>query len=158
MLSVAQETWGSESIGTHISLNFFFITNITSINDARPAFLDALVPLLDPGVTKFNKRCVSVGHAPSGRQIIHFADHTTYEADLVIGADGIKSITRNAVVGDGHLVFSNTYAYRGLIPIDTLKAAGLKAEVQLRPHNWVGLGGVCTFLLGILNRNLYLIP
>jgi salicylate hydroxylase len=126
--------------------------NITSINDARPAFLDALVPLLDSGVTKFNKRCVSLGRASSGRQVIHFADHTTHEADLVIGADGIKSVVRNAVVSDGHLVFSNTYAYRGLIPIDTLKSAGLKADVQYGPHNWVGLGGVCTsLLLGISN-------
>jgi len=112
----------------------------------RPAFLDALVPFLDSGVTKFNKRCVSVGRASSGRQVIHFADHTTYEADLVIGADGIKSIVRDAVVGDGHLVFSNTYAYRGLIPIDTLKSAGLKTEVELRSHCWVGLGShIITF-------------
>ena len=105
------------------------------------------MPLLDPGVTKFNKRCVSLGRSSSGRQVIHFADHTTFEADLVIGADGIKSVVRNAVVSHGHLVFSNTYAYRGLIPIDTLKSAGLKAEVQSSPHNWVGLGGVCTSLL-----------
>jgi salicylate hydroxylase len=121
-----------------------------AINNAtRPAFLDALTPFLDSGVTKFNKRCVSVGRASSGRQVMHFADNTTYEADLVIGADGIRSITRRAVVGDGSLGFSNTYAYRGLIPIDTLKLAGLKSDVQFRPHCWVGLGSVCTSLLGI---------
>jgi salicylate hydroxylase len=83
-----------------------------------------------------------VGRTSTGRQVIHFADHTTYEADLVIGADGIKSVVRNAVVSDGHPVFSNTYAYRGLIPMDTLKSAGLKAEVESSPHNWVGLGSV----------------
>ena len=113
------------------------------------------MPLLDSGVTKFNKRCVSLGRTSTGRQVLHFADHTTYEADLVIGADGIKSVVRNAVVSDGHLVFSNAYAYRGLIPMDTLRSAGLKAEVQNRPHNWVGLGSVCTSLLGILDRSLY---
>jgi salicylate hydroxylase len=116
------------------------------------------VPLLDSGVTKFNKRCISLGRASSGRQVIHFADHTTYEADLVIGADGIKSIVRNAVVSDGHLVFSNTYAYRGLIPMDTLKSAGLKADVQSCPHNWVGLGGVCTSLLGDFEPKLIFDP
>lgn len=134
-----------ESIGTQIR-SFYIttntnITNITSINAARPTFLDALVPLLEPGVTKFHKRCVSLGRSSSGRQVIHFADHTTYEADLVIGADGIKSVVRNAVVNDGHPVFSNTYAYRGLIPIDTLRSAGLKDDVLSSPHNWVGLGG-----------------
>ena len=118
------------------------------------------MPLLDSGVTKFNKRFVSLGHTSTGRQVIHFSDHTTFEADLVIGADGIKSIVRNSVVGDGHLVFSNTYAYRGLIPIDTLKSAGLKAEVQSKPHNWVGLDGVCTSSLMDfeLNLILYSIP
>ena len=48
------------------------------------------MPLLDSGVTKFNKRCVSLGRTSAGRQVVHFSDHTTYEADLVIGADGIK--------------------------------------------------------------------
>jgi len=109
------------------------------------------MPLLDSHVTKFNKRCVSVGHTPSGRQVMHFADKTTYEADLVIGADGIKSITRNAVVSDNRLGFSNTYAYRGLIPMDVLKLAGVNIEVQSRPHCWVGPGNVYTTSLGILN-------
>ena len=97
-----------------------------------------------------------MGHTASGRQAIHFADQTTYEADLVIGADGIKSVVRNAVVSDGgHPVFSNTYAYRGLIPMDTLKLAGLKTDVKSFPLNWVGLNGVCASLLGILSRNLF---
>ena len=158
MVSTALEIWGLGSIGTPISQNFLKLLT-TSINDSRPMFLDALVPLLDPGVTKFNKRCVSLGRTSTGRQVIHFADHTTFEADLVIGADGIKSVVRNAVVSDNHIVFSNTYAYRGLIPIDTLKSAGLKSDVQSSPHNWVGLNGVCTSLLvlGILNQCLYYI-
>ena len=118
-------------------------------------FFDALMPLLDPGITEFKKRCVSVERASSGRQVIHFADNTTYEADLVIGADGIKSATRNAVISDARLCFSNTYAYRGLIPVDDLKLAGIKTDVQSSPLCWVGLGMVQMSLLGILNRNLY---
>ena len=115
------------------------------------------MPLLDSGVTKFNKRCVSLGRTSAGRQVVHFSDHTTYEADLVIGADRIKSIVRNSVVSDGRLVFSNTYAYRGLIPIDTLKSAGIKAEVQSRMHNWVGPTSVCTSLLGDVEPSLFYI-
>ena len=148
-----------ESIGTYSYLSgFLFITNMIASINTRPSFLDALAPLLDSGVTHFHKRCVSLGHAPSGRQVVHFADNTTFEADLVIGADGIKSTTRSAVVSDRPIVFADTYAYRGLIPIDTLKAAGLKTEVQSRPYCWVGVGGVCTFLLEISNRCLYSIP
>ena len=158
----AEHSKGNLGIGiyryTHLEFFFYLLVLTTGINDARPAFLDALVPFLDSGVTKFNKRCVSLGPTSSGRQVLHFSDHTTYEADLVIGADGIKSVVRNAVVSGGHLVFSNTYVYRGLIPINNLKSAGLKAEVQSRPHNWVGLGGVCTpLLLEISNRSLFYI-
>ncbi|KAF9486322.1 salicylate hydroxylase [Pholiota conissans] len=107
----------------------------------RPAFLEALMPLLDPTITQFNKRAVSVEKLESGRHLLHFPDNSTYEADLIIGADGIKSTTRSAVIGKGAspLGFSNTHAYRGLVPIETLKAAGVKTDVK-RPHNWVGMG------------------
>lgn len=79
----------------------------------------------------------------SGRGRLYFADGATYEADLIIGADGIKSTTRAAVIGKGvtRMGFANTHAYRGLVPINTLKAGGLKSDVS-RPHNWVGMGQV----------------
>ncbi|KJA28656.1 hypothetical protein HYPSUDRAFT_129090 [Hypholoma sublateritium FD-334 SS-4] len=107
----------------------------------RPVFLDALAPLLDPGVTQFNKRAASIEPVASGRQRLNFADGTTYEADLIIGADGIKSMVRATVVDQGisPLGFANTHAYRGLVSIAALKAAGLKTDVK-RPHNWVGMG------------------
>ena len=128
------------------------------MHNARPAFFDALMPFLDSDVVKFNKRCVSVGLASSGRQLVHFADNTSCEADLVIGADGIKSIIRNAVVSDPHLCFSNTYAYRGLIPINILKLAGVKTDVQSRPLCWVGLGMVHISLLENFESKLILNP
>jgi len=111
----------------------------------RASFLDALVEFVDPKTTHFNKRCKSI--VPSvenpSRSIIHFADGTTYEADVVIGADGIKSATRSAVTVDGrnHVAFSNTVCYRGLIPIDAIKAAGVKTEFSAgRPICFAGSG------------------
>ncbi len=89
---------------------------------------------------------MSIEHTPSGQQRLTFADGTTYDADLIIGADGIRSMTRATVVGKGisPLGFANTHAYRGLVSIDALKAAGLKTDVR-RPHNWVGIGQVSCF-------------
>ncbi|KAH9479528.1 Salicylate hydroxylase [Psilocybe cubensis] len=110
----------------------------------RPVFLDAVMPLLDPTMisTHFNKRCVSVEQSNTGPQTLHFADGTTHEADVIIGADGIKSVTRSAIVSetDNRLAFSGTYAYRGLIPIDLLETEGIKADIRSRPHCWVGAG------------------
>jgi salicylate hydroxylase len=101
------------------------------------------MPLLDPNITHFNKRAASVEKSQSGRQQLRFTDNTTYEADLIIGADGIKSTTRSAVIGKSAspLGFSNTHAYRGLVPMETLKAAGVKTDLT-RPHSWCGMGQV----------------
>lgn len=100
--------------------------------------------MLDPSVTAFNKRLKSVSQSPSGRQVLHFTDGTTHETDLVIGADGIRSTSRIAVVGEGNnnLGFSNTHAYRGLVPVDTLLAAGVNPDKIYRPLIWAGVAKV----------------
>ncbi|KAF7294726.1 Salicylate hydroxylase [Mycena indigotica] len=106
----------------------------------RPAFLSAVLPLLpDPKVTHFNKRCTSIS-ASSAAYSIHFADGSTHEADLVIGADGIRSTTRAAVVGDKKVLkFTNTSAYRGLVPLQTLIDEGIKTDMSKRVLNFVGI-------------------
>ncbi|KAK0436633.1 uncharacterized protein EV420DRAFT_235664 [Desarmillaria tabescens] len=119
---------------------------IASVDDLglaiyRPVFLDAIVGLLDPSIVHFNKRCVSIV-STEGTMTVNFTDGTKHEADLVIGADGIRSVTRDYVVGDGvqkHLEFTNTIAYRGLISLEDLKAAGLQTELSTRPVAFVGL-------------------
>ncbi|KAJ7915511.1 FAD/NAD-P-binding domain-containing protein [Mycena leptocephala] len=108
----------------------------------RPAFLAAVLPLLpDPNATHFNKRCTSISKTASGAQCIHFSDGTTHEADLIIGADGIKSISRTAVEGNAKKVlkFTNTVAYRGLVPMDTLRQEGVKTALDKRLHCFIGI-------------------
>jgi len=109
----------------------------------RASFLDALVHFVDPKTAHFNKRCTSVESSPENpsRSIIHFADGTSYEADVVIGADGIKSVVRNTVTGDerNRVAFSNTVCYRGLIPMEAVKTAEVKHDFR-RPVCFVGRG------------------
>ncbi|KAK7465533.1 hypothetical protein VKT23_005507 [Stygiomarasmius scandens] len=115
-------------------------TNI-GIGIYRPAFLDALTSLLDSSVTQFDKRCTSIT-SDHGKHVIHFADRSTYEADLVIGADGIKSVTRGYVAGDSEnkpLKYTHTAAYRALVPHKDLLAAGLETDLVTRPQCFVGL-------------------
>ena len=108
--------------------------------------MDALTSLLDPSITHFNKRCTSVTSTSTGRtSTIHFADGTTYEADVVIGADGIRSVTRNFVIGKDDakpLVFANTYAYRGLVPFEDLVRDGIKTDLSARLTCYLGKGKV----------------
>ncbi|KAK0480944.1 hypothetical protein IW261DRAFT_1475388 [Armillaria novae-zelandiae] len=102
----------------------------------RPVFLDAVASLLEPSTIHFNKRCVSITSTENST-VISFTDGTKHEADLVIGADGIRSVTRNYVVEESvqkHMVFTNTIAYRGLIPLEDLQAAGLQTQLSTRPY------------------------
>ncbi|EIW63965.1 FAD/NAD-P-binding domain-containing protein [Trametes versicolor FP-101664 SS1] len=113
-----------------------------SISMHRAAFLDALVSAVDPRAAHFNKRCTSLSVSPANpaRVVVHFADGTTHEADVVLGADGIRSTARDFVqggVGTGP-AFSNTFAYRGLIPRVALEAAGFKTDVKGTPACFMG--------------------
>ncbi|KAJ3523154.1 hypothetical protein NM688_g8773 [Phlebia brevispora] len=99
----------------------------------RASFLDALVGHFDQTRAHFNKRCTAVIPLKSNpsRYEVTFADGTSVEADIVIGADGIKSTVRGAVTGKDPLEnfsFSNTVAYRALVPTSAVKSAGTKID------------------------------
>jgi 2-polyprenyl-6-methoxyphenol hydroxylase-like FAD-dependent oxidoreductase len=47
---------------------------------------------------------------------LHFADGSTQRADLIVGADGIRSTVREALVGDGEPRDSGIVAFRGVAP------------------------------------------
>ncbi|KAH7914736.1 hypothetical protein BJ138DRAFT_999357 [Hygrophoropsis aurantiaca] len=111
----------------------------------RAAFLDALVGAIDPRITHFNARCVDIRQpSQSGlsRTAITFADGSSVEADVVLGADGIRSTVRSSVVKNpsvGHLAFTNTVAYRALLPNESVKLAGVQIDLSTRPVCFVGV-------------------
>ncbi|ESK92134.1 salicylate hydroxylase [Moniliophthora roreri MCA 2997] len=110
----------------------------------RPAFLDAVIELLDPTITHFHKRCTALSSSENGQTVIHFSDGTSHEADVVIGADGVRSVARDFVIGKCFprpLVFTNTAAYRSLVPYEDLVRAGIKTELSTRPVCFIGNGG-----------------
>ena len=100
-----------------------------SLGIHRAVFLDALASLVDPSILHFNKRCVSM-HALEGHKLqIVFADGSIAQADVVLGADGIRSIVRTHVLKDGmelqeeilepvRVAFTNTSVYRGLVSLE----------------------------------------
>jgi salicylate hydroxylase len=69
------------------------------------------------GEPQLGRRCVAVHESADGAGL-RFADGTTAEADLVIGADGLRSAVRDHVSGAGEAVFSAMSCYRGLVPVD----------------------------------------
>ncbi|KAA1472123.1 FAD/NAD-P-binding domain-containing protein [Dentipellis sp. KUC8613] len=112
--------------------------NDLSLAMHRASFLDVLVASIDPALTRthFNKRCTSVSESTSTRPrlTLHFADGTTHETDLVLGADGVKSTVRSFVVGEDspqkNATFTNTVVYRGLVRMNRVKDMGVEIKVD----------------------------
>lgn len=81
--------------------------------------VDILVKHLPADSAHLNKRCKKVEQVSADPLLyrIHFSDGTTHEANLVIGADGIKSVARDAVLGRRvEPRYVGTRAFRGLFP------------------------------------------
>jgi 2-polyprenyl-6-methoxyphenol hydroxylase-like FAD-dependent oxidoreductase len=58
---------------------------------------DLLLDSLSPGTVRWGRTLTKVSGPAEGPRTLHFADGTTVEADLVIGADGAWSTVRRAV-------------------------------------------------------------
>src|SRR3712207_145009 len=67
-------------------------------NVHRADLLAVLQEALPPGIVEIGRRCVEVEERV-GRVALRFADGSAAEADLVVGADGIHSRVREALLG-----------------------------------------------------------
>lgn len=100
--------------------------NVGQSSVHRAHFLDELVKLVPEGIARFGKRVEGV-EREGEKMRLRFHDGTTAEADAVIGCDGVKSRTRQILLGEKHETtnptFTGKYAYRGLIPMEKAVAA-----------------------------------
>ena len=101
---------------------------------------------IDPKYTHHDKRCTGITVSETTQcPIVHFDDGTTHEADVVLGADGIRSAVRSAVMDHASkdpVVWGNTYCYRGLVPIEEIRNAGVGIDLTARPVCFIGVNKV----------------
>lgn len=62
--------------------------------------------------------CKSIGHVGKNRVCAELSDGSQAEADILIGADGLHSVVRNHLLGDGPPRFANCFAWRGVTVLD----------------------------------------
>jgi salicylate hydroxylase len=110
----------------------------------RPDLHRMLVETLPAGSIHLGKICTGV-KASGETGTAFFADGTVVEADILVGADGIRSTIRRELFGAEEPRFTNMSAWRCIIGIDNVpKAVGPNDSVDLQKGDyfaWYGPTG-----------------
>ncbi len=89
--------------------------------DLHAALLDA-VARLDPQAVRLGQRAQQVRETPEHVEV-QFGDGSTVRSELLVGADGIKSVVRQHVVDAEPPVFTGQVAWRLAIPTERIPEA-----------------------------------
>ena len=113
----------------------------------RGDFIEALLGVLPEGMVHLGHKLETI-EDKGGRPVLTFTNGKSVEADLVVGADGIKSVVREQLFSDKGPVFSGEHAYRAVISADD--AHGMVVDDNLRMY----MGrGTKVYLLPLRHRN-----
>lgn len=85
----------------------------------RADLLEVLGRTLPDTSLRLGIRCVGVEAGDRGA-VARFDDGSEAEADVVVGADGIHSVTRSSLFGDEKPRFTGCICWRGLVPIEAV--------------------------------------
>ena len=129
----------------------------------RADLLRVLADAVPLSQVALGRRLVGLDPAPDGAVSLRFADGATAVADVVVGADGIHSVVREALLGPEAPRFSGNSAWRGLVPADRVADLGLPVASTVvmgpsrhfvyyfvaagRQVNWVGVAPTETWTL-----------
>ena len=86
---------------------------------------------LDPDALVLNKQVTAISTGTADRHALGFSDGSWAAADILVGADGLKSTVRREVFSEPAPEFSGFVAWRGLVAGDVLGAE------QSRPGSMV---------------------
>lgn len=114
----------------------------------RGDFIKALLRALPEGIVKLGYKVTDIEDHGNGATLT-FADGSTADADLVIGADGIRSFVRTKFFTDAPLVYSGCHAYRTVISGDD--AQGMLIDDNLRLY--MDDTGAMVYFLPLRHRN-----
>jgi salicylate hydroxylase len=104
----------------------------------RADLANVLLQALPERSVQLGKVCTGVESSDSGASA-RFADSSTIEADVVVGADGIRSAVRESLFGPDAPRFTGCVCWRGLVPVEALPANSQSREMTAwwGPHGHV---------------------
>ncbi|MGE0283612.1 MAG: FAD-dependent monooxygenase [Rhizobiaceae bacterium] len=88
---------------------------------------------LDGAGLLLDHRLVDMSEQGNGLRL-DFANGHSVEADMVIGADGVRSLVRRYVTGSEDAIYSGTSALRGIVPVTRLPSLPDPQAIQF----WMG--------------------
>jgi len=103
MSSAAEEKYGAPQLTMH-----------------RADLLKALEQAVPPECIQLGKKATRITQA-NDKVTLDFADGSSATVDVLIGADGIHSVVRTAMLGPEQPQFTGVVAYRAVVPIDRLE-------------------------------------
>ncbi|MFW0785881.1 NAD(P)/FAD-dependent oxidoreductase [Gordonia sp. CPCC 206044] len=112
----------------------------------RGDFIETLLGVLPEGMVKLGHKLETISDNGDHADLT-FADGSSVTADLVVGADGIKSVVRSQLFSDRPPRFSGERAYRAVISVDD--AEGMVTDDNLRMY--IG-AGTKVYLLPLRHR------
>ena len=102
----------------------------------RADLLDALASGLDHSSIHLDHRLTGIAER-SDRILLAFANGTEVEAEIVIGADGVRSVIRQALYGDDNPTYTGQMVWRALLNGGDVPAEVLEPTGHIQ---WVGPG------------------
>jgi 2-polyprenyl-6-methoxyphenol hydroxylase-like FAD-dependent oxidoreductase len=111
-------SWTGEPLGPAVAEHFERTFGAPLIVVHRASLQAALRAALPADAVALGHEAVAVEQDGFGAAV-RFSDGSFERGDLVIGADGIRSRVRAAVVGDGEPRYSGYTAWRGIVSMDT---------------------------------------
>ncbi|CAI7674845.1 unnamed protein product [Penicillium discolor] len=116
----------------------------------RTVLQRGLLDGVDASLLRLSSRLVEILELPSGTLSLRFEDGHTDEADLLVGADGVRSVVRSFAFPDHRIGYTGRTAYRALVDADKiLRIPNFPDAVTFwhGPKDWVY---TCN-----LNNNIY---
>lgn len=98
-----------------------------TIEVPRRTLTARLAERLPEHILHFGRRCVGVTEYPD-RVVVDFADGTSASGDILIGADGQRSVVRREVIGGGPARPTGWASWQGLTPSDLPVAHGYQTR------------------------------
>lgn len=129
------DTWKLFDLGVLSSERYGFPYVTVHRNDLHQLLVKAVEKVM-PGAIRLDHRFTELDQR-GGKVTLSFEGKPSATFDVVIGADGVHSKTRELLFGSGPAKFTGIVAWRGVIPVELLPPE------LVRPigTNWVGPGG-----------------